>query len=581
MRYALSLAALLTVSMSCRESGTEEAPPPLFENVAAAAGLTGVQGTRVAFADLDRDGYPEAILDRTLVFLNRPSGSRRILVRSDADAPLQDEGGRRADVVQVGDVNGDGIPDLFLGRKTDLAKEGFKDDGLRHEIWLGDGKGGFARVKEPGLPPDAENIVSACFVDADNDGILDLFLGNSYVEYGKSYRAFPDRLCRGKGDGTFEDVTGKAGLLGTDTVGRKDSRRPTFGVTHTDWNNDGWQDLMAMTYGRQANRLWRNNADGTFTDVAEETTFDGDADRSGQYPEVVKRKMQREDEPPFRSHGNHFDCAVADVDGDADMDCFLATIQHGWAGSSSDPSMLLVNRGKAGGWAFQREPDRIPRAPVALNTNHGDLHAGWIDVDNDGRLDLLIASSDYPDAQLLQLYRQEPDGTFADWTPRLGLRWVNAAQISLGDFDRDGATDILVGTSNMRLTKEQQEAHSLDVGLLRNLEAARAGNGFLNLRLVGGGLGRANRDAVGARVTIWTGGQGQTREVYGGLGCAGHRDDTDCRFGVGKARMVDRIEVRWPDRNGTVQAFTQVPASRFYVLEQGGALRCVAPTDSH
>lgn len=566
MRPFLIPLALGLAAVCVAESGDDASG--LFENVAEAWGLKGVPGGRVAFADLDSDSWPDMIIDITRVFLNRPKAGGRAFT----EVPLKPEGSRKPDVVQVGDANSDGHPDLFLGRSTDLSDEKFKDDGLRHELWLGDGKGGFRRVGKPGLPPDAETLISACFVDADNDGILDLFLGNAYVEYGRSYRAFPDRLCRGKGDGTFEDVTRAAGLLGTDTVGRKDSRRPSYGVAHTDWNNDGRQDLLTMSYGRQANRLWRNNGDGTFTDVAEETGYDGDADRNGTYPEVVKRKMSRQDEPPFRSHGNHFDCAVADVDGDGDMDCFLATIAHGWAGPSSDPSMLLVNQGKAKGWAFERQPDRIPREPLTLNTNRGDLHAGWLDVDNDGWLDLLVGSSDYPDDQLLRLYRQKPDGGFENWTGHLGLRWINACQISLADLDRDGATDILVGTNNMRLTAEQQQSHSLDVGLLRNLEAARSGNGFLSLRLAGGGKGKANRDAVGARVTLWIGERRQTREIYGGLGCGGHRDDMEVRFGVGKAAKVDKLEVRWPDAKGTVQVFTDLVPSRFYVLAQGGAL---------
>lgn len=549
---------------SCATRRREGSPPPLFENVAGAWGLAGVRSSRVAFAELDGDGRPDALIGRTSVFLNRPEagGGGTFLLSGREGLPTSEEGG--GDVVQAGDADGDGRPDLFVGRPAG-----------GHEIWLGDGAGGFRRLAEPGFPTAAEAATSACFVDVDKDGLLDLFVGNAYVEYGKSYRAFPDRLYRGKGGGRFEDVTGAAGLLGTDTVGRKDSRRPTFGVTHTDWNNDGRQDLLTMTYGRQANRLWRNDGDGAFTDVAEETAYDGDADRSGRYPDAVKEKTGRQDEPPFRSHGNHFDCAVGDFDGDGDMDCFLATIAHGWAGPSSDPSMLLVNGGEAAGWAFRREPGRIPRPPVAFGANHGDLHAGWIDVDNDGRLDLLVASSDYPDEQLLRLYRQGPDGAFEDWTPRLGVRWVNASQISLADVDRDGATDILVGTNNMRLTPEQRAVHSLDVGLLRNLAAARAGNGFLNLRLKGGGRGKANRDAVGARVTLWAQGRRQTREVSGGLGHAGHRDDTDCRFGMGKAGKADRIEVRWPDAAGTVQVFTDVAANRFYVLSQGAGLEAV------
>ncbi|RME71591.1 MAG: CRTAC1 family protein, partial [Planctomycetota bacterium] len=446
----------------------------------------------------------------------------------------------------------------------------FTDDGLRSEIWLGDGKGGFRRVPEAGIERP-ETVISALFVDYDRDGRLDLFTGASYTAYGKSLEAFPDRLYRGKGDGRFVEVTKQAGLLGVAAWGRADSRRPTYGVAHTDWNNDGWQDLLTMSYGRQWNRLWRNNGDGTFTDLAPQTGFDGDAIRDGRYPPIVRRPTER----PFRANGNTFDAAVADYDNDGDMDVFLAEITHWWAGPSSDRSMLLENLGPEHGYRFRRRPDLIPRTHFAERWNQGDMHAGWLDVDNDGLLDLVIASSDYPDLQRLQLYHQRPDHTFEDWSERLGLTWRNAAAISFADFDGDGGVDIAVTTNNHRLTREQRRSHPLAMGLLRNLEARRTGHHWIELRLRGAGAGKANRDAIGARVVLWTGDRRQTREVYGGQGHAGHRDDTTLHFGLGEARHADRIEVHWPDASGSVQRFEHVAADRLYLLEQGGRLRTI------
>jgi hypothetical protein len=256
------------------------------------------------------------------------------------------------------------------------------------------------------------------------------------------------------------------------------------------------------------------------------------------------------------------------------MDVFLAEITHWWAGPSSDLSMMLVNEGPERAFRFRRRPELIPPRPHAgTHWNQGDRHAGWLDVDNDGLLDLVVASSDYPDEQILRLYHQRPDHTFEEWTDRLGFHFQNASQISFGDFDRDGATDMLVATTDFRLSAEQKKTHSSSVALFRNLAAARAGNGFLSIRLRGLGKGHSNTDAVGARVTIFVEGKRQTREVYGGLGHAGHRDDQEVRFGVGKARRVDRVEVRWPDARSTVQTFEGVEASRFYSLVEGGSLR--------
>jgi hypothetical protein len=529
-----------------------------------------VPAARVAFADLDGDGRPDAALECFKIFLSRDGK----LVRQAADAAfLPKPDGRSAQAVQFGDLNNDGTLDLVFCFMTDLLNPDFKDDGRRNEVWLGDGKGGFSMVKASGLQEPGELSITACLFDFDRDGRLDLYVGNWYERPFKTFECFPSRLYRGRGDGSFEDVTEKAGIAGLREPGKRESRRPVFGAAHTDWNNDGLQDLLVCAYGRQWNVLWKNNGDGTFTDVAAATTFDGDADRTGKYSDEVKRRFKEqrqitlEDEPEWRANGNTFDAAVADVDNDGDMDCFLGEIAHGWAGPSSDRSMLLVNQGPEGGFLFRRDPARIPRPGLGGRLNEGDLHCGWLDVDNDGRLDLLIASSDYPDPQILKLYRQKPDGAFEEWTDRLGFRWINASQISLGDFDRDGATDILVGTNNMRLTPEQVASRPLSAGLFRNAWAGKTGNGFLNLRLKG--------QAVGARVTITAGGVRQIREVYGGLGHAGHRDDTDCRFGVGRAKVVEKVEVRWPDTEATTQVFERVEINRFYTLEKGRKLEAV------
>ena len=562
MKSLLILTACMAGATAC--AGSPDSPAgaaePLFVDVTETTGLAGVESPRVAFADFNSDGYPDVLAGYTRIFLSKRGGG---FVRSPHDASLGLPDLRGPNVVQVGDVNNDGIPDLFYGRYTDLSAKNFTDDGLRSEIRIGDGRGGFRILDSSGVGRLAETTITACFVDYDRDGNLDLFVGNAYAANRITYEAYPDRLFRGLGNGRFEDVTERAGLGGVKEPGGPDSRRPTYGVTHTDWNNDGRQDLMVATYGRQWNRLWRNNGDGTFTDVAPATRFDGDADRSGMYPPEVNRKQ----EEPFRSNGNTFDCAVADFDNDGDMDCFLAEITHWWAGPSSDRSTLLVNRGAQEGFAFDRRPELIDRKHDTTRWNQGDIHAGWLDVDNDGLLDLLIASSDYPDDQILRLFHQRSDGTFEEWTDRLGFKWRNASQLSLGDFDRDGATDILLGTNEMRLTDEQRAAHKLQVGLFRNLQAARAGNRFINLRLAG--------RSIGARVIVLTGDRRQMREVRGGLGHAGHRDDADCRFGVGKADTAELVEVHWPDAARTVQRFENVQTNRFYRLEKGGTLQIV------
>jgi len=557
-------AILLGVSLlaPARPAGAQEAPPaPLFEDWTDRAGLKGEDGSGgVAFADLDNDGFPDVMVGVWKIFLNEGGRALKRLPAQEgfappdgADPPVSPQGAALAD------VNGDGNLDAFLFFLLDVSNKDFKDHGRRNELWMGNGKGRFVLKKDTGISTDPATTATACFLDVDGDGRLDLFVGNWFVKPWQTPDAMVSPLYRQRADGTFEDVTEKAGIRGEAAPGTRSSRRPVFCATHTDWNNDGLQDLFVGTYAGGWNLLWRNNGDWTFTDVGAETGYDGFTDGRGFV-------LHGNDNAPGLFNVCLFSCPFADFDGDGDMDCFQATIRH-WDNRLLDPSMLLVNLGAAGGWAFRREPRRIPRPPVKFQeSNWGDLHAAWMDVDNDGFEDLAVASSDYPDEQLLRLYRQAPDGSgaFEEWTGRLGFRWVSASNLSLADFDRDGATDVLLSRNHMRLTPEQQKAYPLVTGLFRNLEPARAGNGFFTLRLRG--------QAVGARVVVTAGGRRQMREVQSTIGIGGQRNDADCRFGIGKAAVVDRVEVRWPDRPNTVQVFEKVARNRFYTLAKGGTL---------
>ncbi len=566
-----------------------------FTDVAPVVGLKEVQGFRNGLGDLDHDGWPDILVlsgnrakpCHPRVFFNRRGPKGRIFVEATETAGLganrnpKEKKGRRVCLFITGDVNNDGLEDVFTGAYCDFKKPKkgknnrperkngrvvmeMPDHGDRSEILLGQGKGRFVLGPVSDLGKNPDTICAAALVDVNQDGMLDLFTGAWYRAYGWSLECYPDRLFLGRGNGSFKDVTKKARLLEVKRKGTRASHRPTYGVAHTDWDNDGDQDLLVCAYGRQWNLFWRNNGDNTFTDVGSETGFDGDSDRTGKHAPGVRRP----DERPYRSNGNTFDAAVADFDNDGDMDVFLAEICHSWAGPASDRSGLLVNQGPDHGYRFLRKHLGIVREHSGRGWNEGDIHAGWLDHDNDGLLDLLLASSDYPDDQFLRLFRQKPDHTFEDVTPAMGFNLRNPTQITLADYDLDGDVDILVGTTNNRLTKEQRKGRSLGLRLFRNNVGTR--NHWIALRLEGGGKGRANRSAIGARVYLTAGGVTQIREVYGGQGHVGHQDGKGVHFGLGKHRVADEIRIRWPDRSNTVQTFKKVAADRYYRVRQGG-----------
>src|SRR5690606_1188315 len=183
-----------------------------------------------------------------------------------------------------------------------------------------------------------------------------------------------------------------------------------------------------------------------------EAGFDGDSIRHGRHPDWLAERakadprFERDDEPPFRANGNTFDAAVGDIDNDGDFDVFVSTIIHAWAGDSSDRSRFLVNQlAESGRLTFTSPPelsvDRIPTTVTSenFNYNQGDIFAELVDFNNDGRLDLIICSSDYSDPpphdERLRIYLQTSDGTFRDATAELGVDHLGAGQPALVDLD--------------------------------------------------------------------------------------------------------------------------------------------------
>ena len=418
-------------------TGAENVKPGgMFEDWSAKLGLNKIDGNQgMVFVDLTENGWPNLVIGGWDVYVNEKGQklthlpvqkeflATKLPVTKESPPP-------RPQGVIFGHISGSPHLDMYAFFETNKKDPNFKDTGRRNEIWLGDGKGHFTLKKDAGLCTEPQSTGAACLFEMNGDGKLDLFVGN-WIEgngAGESY------LYKGKGDGTFTDVTEKAGLKMEDSQGTPKSRRPIFAVTHTDWNNSGKQSLLVGTYAGMWNQLYRNNGDGTFTDVGGETEFDCD-----------HQARQFAQGSPYNQLINicTFSLPVADFNCSGNMSVFVSTIRH-WdvLGIPQqgiqyhmfriyDPSNMLINQGKAQGYKFLHDQLRIPRPAVKLGQqqNWGDLHATWIDVDNDGWEDLIIASSDYPDEQLLKLYHQIPDGSgrFEDWTDKLGFKWVRRA----------------------------------------------------------------------------------------------------------------------------------------------------------
>ena len=584
-----------------------QAPLPLFENVTARTGLSGVPAKDCILADIDGDGWWDLILDRRHFYLSRADaaapGGRRFALADDngiafpmiRKVPLDGKGvpdAAKATTLEYvpqylyfADLDNDGDTDAIFGVHSDWQRFDEPhsrwidvpeaDPGVRSAIYLNDGRGHFAKGPPCGFgAKDAAGPAMAlAAVDFDQDGNLDLYEGREYRRYGVFYGCGVDRLFRGDGVGRFEDATEAAGLMTVPQPATDRSSRPSYGVTTGDMDGDGHTDLLEMAYGRQWNYQWQNRGDGTFEEVGRQTGFAGDDITDGRYPSWVNKPAEQ----PFRANGNTFDCAVADFDNDGDMDCFLGEIQHEWAGPSSDPSSLLINLGPGQQHRFRRVPVAELLPPRKFRDGHwnlGDMHVAFFDYDLDGLQDLLIASGDYPDGQFVRLYRQRPDHGFDEVTDLAGFDWEGAGDVSIGDVDRDGDPDLVVGRSFARLSQEHRDRYmggikQNEVGVFLNRAGERSGNHWLNVRLVGRGRGGANRAGIGAWITVVCGSVTQTRELRAGSGLANHEDPPEACFGLGKVGKVDRITVRWPDEKGTQQSFANVPVDRFVTLRQG------------
>lgn len=611
--------------LRCKTSGLPSAPR--FRDATSAYALADVRGGRVSVGDLDGDGYPDLLVHTVgthnradftkppaqwpyRVLMNRPrEGGGRTFVdqtRESGYATPRENGGdnlgRAAQFAIFADLNDDGHLDIYSGAYTDVDRAD-TDPGDRSEILLNDGAGRLRLANFSAAVAESEDgsrqtpTTSATFLDFDKDGHLDVFVGHFY---GRGLAGVQNRLLHNAGDGSFDDVTDERGFTMPGRLSdRSDLGRPTYGVTACDVSGDGNPDVLVSAYGRAWNQLYLRDGD-VFRDVGRASGFAGDSNLDYSDNEFYRCECQRlgtcnpnpgpariscdadywsagVDDRPFRLNGNTFTTACGDLDNDGRMDLFSAEIVHWHIGKSSDVSEVLHNDGLTDGEPRFSRPGRmatgvnVPR--VGTSWNEGGIGAAIADLDNDGRADILLATSDYPD-QYLWLFRQKADGTFQEVSQASGVRHACAPAVALADLDRDGDLDLIVASSTARDCRARYPDGPL-VKVYENIVGQDANWLQLQLEGKGAGEGGANRSAIGAIVKVTAGGVTQTREVQGGHGHFGIQHDLHVTVGLGATCNIDEVEVRWPDGAGTVQRFANVRANYRVHLKQGEAPRYV------
>lgn len=544
-----------------------------FQDVFVETELTGIYGRRVGFGDVDGDRFPDVFAVRTggtpglqQLLMNRPRDGepgRRFVVATTSSGILvaRDGGEQTALMGTFADVDNDGDLDLFSGSYSPKPSgTEFVDD--PNEIYLNDGTGVFELALGSGVnDPWPLTTSSATFLDYDHDGVLDLFVGAFMRSY-PNLNSYQDELYRGMGGGAFERVTETAGILTDGLVGDEDAmyKKPTYGVTSCDWNDDGWTDILTSTYALGWNDLWKNRKDGTFKNVGPSR---------GYYMD----ETDNPDEDPYRDGGNSFSASCGDYDNDGDLDVFDATTTHAdFPRSTADRSRILENRGKNHGYEFARpelEETGIDRSLGGSGENgnygnEGDHGSTWADLDNDGLLDLVIEASAYPKSHAW-IYHQLPGHTFENVTEDSGVaaNLVNTNGMTVDDYDRDGDLDVLFGSVN---TGNQQAPGGVEQLHLFENTAGNTKGAFLYVTLQGT---TANRQGIGARIRVKAGCLTQTREIPGGKGTFGAADPAYAFFGLGDVDRVDELEVRWPSDPPVIERFYNLEVNRFLRITEG------------
>ncbi|NNF44421.1 MAG: CRTAC1 family protein [Phycisphaerales bacterium] len=526
---------------------------------------------RVAFTDLNCDGWPDVVLDRRLVFLNTADAASPIGRRFVAVTPTGLTTPGRGAVRVFVDLDNDGYADAVTAAFADVGRPAFADEdtGERTAWQRGRGDGTFGPPIALPVPPRPTIAVAAA--DLNRDGRLDLCFANSYVVYGGGYAGHPLDVLVSEGVDGWRVATLPEADIPFDAE-RDSGGRPAYGVLVTPGLVGDGPAILTLGYGRRWNRLWVP-AENAWRDVAPETGLDGDAIRHGRYPAWLAERARtdprfaRDDERPFRANGNTFDADVGDIDGDGRLDLLITEITHGWAGESSDRTRLLVQRVRNAdpGVIFRPLPDAdLDRVPEGVrNWNQGDLFGALADLDHDGRLDVVLSSGDYPDDQRLRVFLAGEGTRFHDRTAALGIDHDGSQQISLADVDGDGDLDLIAGQTFRRYRPEQREGRRPRVRLLVNEAAGERGS--VSLRLVGDGV-RVNRDGIGAVVTARTSdGRRFVRPLLGPGGHAGKQHALRVHVGLGGATALRDVVVKWPDDGGTEQAVGDLPPGRFTV----------------
>ena len=499
-------------------------------------------GNGAGFFDYDNDGDPDVVIVNGSTLENYPDGGDPVA------ALYENRDGLFTDVTQQAGLNASGWGQGVC--VADYDNDGHRDFYLttygRNLLYRNNGDGTFQETGAEVGVADPRWSTNCAFGDYDRDGYVDLYVAN-YVRFDegvvprrgeidtptclymgapvlcgpRGLDGEPDRLYRNNGDGTFSDVTAAARIEGPGQYG--------LGVVFSDFDNDGWPDIYVAN-DSVPNLLFRNSRNGSFEEMG-----------------LISGTALSQTGDAQAGMG----LAVGDYDGNGLFDIFVTNF-------ALDTNTLYQNVGDM--FFFD-----MTAQSGASQASHPYLGwgTGFADLDNDGWLDLFVTNGHiYPSVDDLdggmrylqpkQIYHNLGDGTFGEIAGALQgdlLTAKSSRGTAFGDYDNDGDIDVIAINLNDRPS------------LYRN-EGGNLGH-WIGFRLVGDS---SNRDAIGARVEIDVGPRTQVAEVRSGGSYLSH-NDLRVHFGLGEAERVEAIRVRWP--NGNTEALDGIDAGRYVTIREG------------
>jgi hypothetical protein len=499
-------------------------------------------GAGIAFFDYDNDGWLDILVLSGTRLEGAPPGATNRLYKNNRDGTFSDVTQKAglartgwAYGVTIGDYNNDGFEDVFITYWG------------QNVLYRNNGDGTFTDVtKEAGLLRPLRWGSGCTWIDYDRDGKLDLFISDYLAFDPKTVpRTGSDANCnwkgiqvncgprgltpesnllfRNNGDGTFTDVSERSGIAKV---------RGSYGLTAVaaDFDNDGWPDIY-VACDSTPSLLFRNNHDGTFAE------------------EGLERGIALNED-------GHEQAGMGVALGDYNLDGLIDVFKTHF---TEDMPGLYRNNGKG------NFTDVTIRAGLGVETRYICWGAGIEDLDNDGRPDIFVVTgSVYPEVERKMpesphrtprfVFRNLGEGRFEELFEQAGpgVTAPHASRgVAFGDFDNDGDVDILI--------MNQNEPPSL----LRNDVAGT--NHWLKVKLVGVS---SNRSAIGARIVAAYGGKRQAKDV---LAQSSYLSVSDRRlhFGLGAAETAD-LEVRWP--NGNTETVRNVAADQLVILKEGSGV---------